>query len=182
MNTMTHTPHRFWWLAWAAAFLGYPPGGALATAVIGRLDTPIEGILGGALAGALIGIAQYLALGRLLPIRLTWIAATSIGLAVGVGVGVLLFGSDTSLNTPLLRAPFAGLALGIAQWLVLRQHTRRAWLWVLAQTLLHPLAWFITAQVIGQNMEIGFVIFGASGALFYQVALGVVLGWLIRER
>lgn len=175
MNTMSHTSHRMWWLAWIAAFLGFPPGGALATAVIGRLDTPPEGLVGGLLAGAVIGAAQYFALRLRLPLRPTWIAATSVGLAVGVALGVLIFGAETTLEATLLRAPIAGLALGIAQWTVLRGQMRGAWSWVAAHALLHPVAWFITAQVIGQNMEIGFVIFGASGALFYQAALCLVL-------
>jgi hypothetical protein len=180
MTPSIHKSNRLWWLAWAAAFLGFPPGGALATAVIGRLDTPIEGVIGGALAGVVIGSAGYLALRLLIPIRLTWIVATTVGLAAGVGAGVLLFGSDTSLNATLLRAPLAGLLMGAAQAWVLRGHLRHAWVWALAHTLLHPLAWWITAQVIGQNMDIGFVVFGASGALFYQLALGVVLHFMSR--
>lgn len=181
MTTSTPISSRYWWLAWLAAFLGFPPGGALATAVIGRLDTPLEGLLGGLLAGAVVGAAQYFALRTRLPVRATWIVATGIGLGVGVALGVLLIGPETTLEATLLRAPIAGLALGIAQWLVLRSQMRGARLWVIAHTLLHPAAWYITAQVIGQNMAIGFVIFGASGALFYQASLGVVLTLLGRH-
>lgn len=178
MNTSTHTPHRLWWLAWVAAFLGYPPGGLLATAIINYLDTPIEGLVGGFLAGVVIGAAQYLALRLLIPVRPLWIGATSAGLAVGVALSVALFGSDTALGAILLRALVTGMVLGLAQSLAFRGLVRNAW--VVAQVLFHPLAWYITAQVIGQNIEAGFVIFGASGALFYQAALGGVLARIKR--
>jgi hypothetical protein len=181
MNTTLERPHRLWWLAWLTAFLGFPPGGLLANAVIGRLDTPIEGIVGGALAGAVIGLAQHLALRRALDIRISWVLLTSAGFAVGSGLSVLLFGAETSVEATLLRALLTGLMLGIAQWFMLRGRLPAATVWIPAVTLFYPTAWYITAQVIRQNMDQGFVIFGASGALFFQAALGVVLWMLLRR-
>ncbi|MBC7871636.1 MAG: hypothetical protein H7Y09_12410, partial [Chitinophagaceae bacterium] len=156
-----------WTLPWLAAFIGFPPGGALAVALIGRLDTPLEGFLGGAAAGAVIGAVQTLALRRRLPVSWEWIAATTGGLAAGVGLSVALFGAETTLNATLTRAPITGLIVGIAQWLVLRQHTHRAFWWIPALTLVYVVAWYITSLVIGESLNEGFVIFGASGALVH---------------
>lgn len=145
------------------AFLGFPPGGALATAIIGRLVSAPESIVGGAAAGIVIGAAQTLALRRRLPIGPEWAAATAAGLAVGVSLNVALFGSDTTLNATLLRAPLTGLMIGITQWLVLRKHVCYAFWWIPAVTIVYVIAWFVTAQVIRDSLNQGFVVFGASG-------------------
>jgi hypothetical protein len=164
-----------WGIGWMIAFLSFPVGGALATVIIGRLDNPLEGIIGGVAAGLVIGAAQTLALRRRLPTGPQWIAATAVGLAAGLGLSVTLFGADTSLNATLLRAPLTGLMIGIAQWLVLRKHVRQAFWWIPTVTIVYVIAWFVTAQVIQDSLNEGFVVFGSSGALVFQALLGIVL-------
>ncbi len=165
---------------WLIAFLGFPPGGLLAYTLIGHLDNPLEGIIGGAAAGLIIGAVGWLALRRWLPVDARWIIATTVGLAAGVSLTTFLFGTDTTIEAVLLRAPLTGLLMGVAQWVILRQALRQASLWIIATTLIYPLAWWITAQVITTNVNEGFVVFGASGALVYQALTGLVLGWLAR--
>src|SRR3954447_765160 len=76
--------------AWAASFLGFPTGGSAAIAAVGRVDSPTAALVGGALTGVVVGGAQVLATralrdrGRRLP-PVAWIAATTVGTAVGVG-------------------------------------------------------------------------------------------------
>lgn len=174
------TPSRNWFALWLMAFLGFPPGGLLAALIIGSLDTPLEGIIGGLIAGTVIGGAQMLALRYRLPVDLRWIIATAVGLAAGVSLSVALFGAATDLNTTLLRALLTGLLPGVTQWFILRQHVRWALLWLPALTMLYPLAWFVTAQVIGISLDNGYVVFGASGALLFQALTGLTLWALLR--
>ena len=109
-----------------------------------------------------------------------WIAATTLGLAAGISLNVALFGADTSLNATLMRAPLTGLVLGIAQWWLLRKHVHHAFWWIPAVAIVYVTAWFVTAQVIQNSLNEGFVVFGASGALVFQASLGIVLTLLLR--
>jgi hypothetical protein len=43
------------WAGWGLAFLGFPLGGLAATALVGGVTTPVEGALGGAATGVVIG-------------------------------------------------------------------------------------------------------------------------------
>jgi hypothetical protein len=171
----------YWGIGWGIAFLGFPPAGALALLLIGRLDSPLEGLLGGAVAGVVIGAAQMIALRRRIPISSLWIVATAVGLAVGLALTVIFFGAATTLDATLIRALPTGFILGAAQWIVLRRYIARAYAWIGAATLIYPLAWFITAQVIGNSLNEGFVVFGASGALVFQMLMGLVLWGLLRR-
>jgi hypothetical protein len=164
-------------IVWLAAFLGFPIGGALATLLIGQLDNPLEGLAGGAAAGLGIGAAQMPALRTRWPVGWEYVLATAGGLAVGVALSTALFGAAATRDATLLRAPLTGLLLGGAQWLVLRRHIGRAYGWIPLTAVAYLVAWFITAQVIGRSLELGFVVFGASGALAFQFLTGFGLRW-----
>lgn len=170
-----------WGIGWVLAFLGFPIGGLIASLVLGRMDNPLEAFIGGGIAGIVIGLAQYLALRQRLPVDWRWIVLTGAGLALGVGLSTAIFGAGTSLESVLLRAPLTGLLLGIAQWYLLRVHVRSGWWWIPVITAIFTAAWFITAQVIGLSLEQGFYVFGASGAIVYQILTGLALGWLMRS-
>jgi uncharacterized membrane protein len=106
---------RRWMIGWLVAFLGFPLGGAAATLMLNRIDTPPEGFIGGLIAGIVVGSAQMLALRPVLPVDWRWIVATAIGLAVGVGLSIALIGGATTLEAFLLRAPITGLMLSATQ-------------------------------------------------------------------
>jgi hypothetical protein len=171
---------RNWIVGWLVAFVGFPIGGLLTTLLIGRLETPLEGVIGGLAAGVAIGTTQWLALRRRIPISFHWIMATAIGMAVGVGVSVALFGAESSVNATLMRAPLTGLAIAIAQWLVLRRQLQSALWWIPVITIVYSVAWFITIQVIGSGLNEGFIVFGSSGAVVYQALTGLTL-WLLMK-
>ena len=62
-------PHRFStraWLLWLAGFLSFPIVGVAAGAVVGRIDDAGSALLGGMVAGAVIGTGQWLVARRLL--------------------------------------------------------------------------------------------------------------------
>lgn len=168
-------------IRWIIAFLSFPPSGALATALIGSLDTPLEGIFGGLIVGLGVGAAQMWALRPMMRVGWAWVAATAIGFSAGVSVSIALFGASPDLSATLTRAPLTGLILGTAQAVVLMRYRSMAWIWIITLVVLFPLAWWVTAQVITTSLQTGFVIFGASGALVYQLITGVVL-WRLPQK
>lgn len=69
---------RFWG-AWGLAFLGFPLGGLAGQALTGGIETAVDGLLGGAATGAVVGAVQWLVLRRRIPLNAWWIAATGGG-------------------------------------------------------------------------------------------------------
>jgi len=90
--------------------------------------------------GLLAGFLQYLLLRRHLPRMGWWIAATTLGLLLGLVGGRLLFRTTQSTFDSMwfgiLGTVLIGGSMGLVQWLVLRQHVRHA-------------AWWIPANVLG---------------------------------
>ena len=77
-------------------FLGFPIGGLLAMSTVGAIDTSAAALIGGALTGAVLGVAQSLG-SPALP-RAAWIAATTIGLSAGLTIGTTAVDFGTSLG------------------------------------------------------------------------------------
>jgi hypothetical protein len=135
---------RDFWLRWLPTFISFIAGGALATAVSGRLDSLPAAVTGGALAGVVIGGAQWLVLRRLLPGAVWWIAATAVGQAVGLAVGAPLVGYGTEPRDLALQGAVTGLAIGALQALVLRRGAANGLWWALAMPPLWATGWLVT--------------------------------------
>src|SRR5215207_10887229 len=134
---------RFW-AGWGLAFIGFPLGGLAATALVGGVTTPLEGVIGGAATGAVIGLAQWLVLRRRLALTPWWIAATAAGMAAGLGLGIALLGIDTAGITLPLRALVTGAGIGIAQFAILRGSSTRAIVWPLIVAGSWAIGWLVT--------------------------------------
>ncbi len=170
---------RAFWLRWLPTFVGFIAGGALATAVSGRLDSLPAAVAGGALAGAVIGAGQWLVLRSRLPGAAWWIAATAVGQAVGLAVGAPLVGYQTGIRELVLQGAVTGLAVGILQALVLRPSVPGWFWWALASPPLWALGWVATTA--GRiDVERQFFNFGAYGAIAYTVLGGILLVALLR--
>lgn len=176
--TARETSRRFW-LTWLPTFLGFPLGGLAASLTVGPVQTPLEALVGGALAGAIIGVAQWLALHSLYGVRPVWVLSTAFGLSFGLGLGVALVGTATDTLTLAARGFVTGLGVGAAQAFALRTLSFPAW--TLAVALLWALAWPITELVIADSIGNGYAVFGASGALFFTLMSGAVLLTLRRS-
>ena len=72
-------------LVWAATLLAFPLAGIAARAVVGPVDAVWTAVVAGAIAGAVIGTAQWLAL-RTDRRRRSMDRGDERGLAVGLGV------------------------------------------------------------------------------------------------
>jgi hypothetical protein len=169
-------PRRFntkAWLLWTAGFLAFPIGGALATGATGRINDVGSALLGGLIAGAVIGTGQWLVARRLLDPR-TWIPATAVAMGIGLGVGAWAVGYGTSLGELALMGFITGIPLGAAQAYLLRDRLANAWLWAAAMPLLWALGWTVTTAG-GIDVDQQFAVFGAYGAIMFMALSGVLL-------
>jgi hypothetical protein len=168
-------------LWWMLAFLGFPLGGLLALMVVGPVEEVLSGALGGALAGAVIGAAQWLVLRRYLRVGPEWILATALGVAIGDGVGALLTGAGTGLGTLLITGLATGVAVGLLQWWLLQGRVLLASLWPPVVAIAWPLGWTVT-WATGVDVERGYYVFGASGALVFAALTGLAMLLMLRGR
>jgi hypothetical protein len=168
--------HRFntkAWLLWTAGFVAFIIGGALATAVIGRVNDAGSALIGGLIAGAVIGTGQWLLARHLLNPK-TWIPATAVAMSIGLAVGAWVVGYGTSLGELALMGAITGIPLGAAQAYLLRERLANAWVWAAAVPLLWALGWTVTTAG-GIDVDRQFAVFGAYGAITFMALSGVLL-------
>lgn len=86
--------------------------------------------------GAVIGSLQWLTLRfQRQQYGLEWIIATALGWAVGIRIEPHALVGGGEWWQDVWGCVAIGACVGVAQWLVLRHHVRRAELWVIANTL-----------------------------------------------
>ena len=168
-------------LWWMLAFLGFPLGGELALLVVGPVEGALSGVLGGALAGAVIGAAQWLVLRRYLRVGPEWVLATALGVAIGDALGALLTGAGTGIGGLLITGLVTGVAEGLLQGGLLRGRVLRYRLWPLVVAIAWPVGWTVT-WAFGIDVERGYYIFGASGALGFAALTGLAMLLMLRGR
>lgn len=180
--TITSTSRAAWqfWAGWGLAFLGFPLGGLAATALVGGVTTPSEGVIGGVATGAVIGLAQWLVLRRRLTLTPWWIAATAAGMSVGLALGIVLLGTGTAGITLPLRGLLTGAGIGIAQFALLRGSTARAFVWPLVVACGWAIGWLVT-RAIGVDLTFDWSVFGSAGALTFQLLSGLALAWMLPQ-
>jgi hypothetical protein len=169
-------------LWWILAFRGFPLGGELALLVVGPVEGAVSGALGGALAGAVIGVAQWLVLRRYLRVGPVWVLATALGVAIGDTLGALLTGASTGIGALLITGLVTGVAVGLLQWGVfLRGRLLLARLWAPVVAIAWPVGWTVT-WAFGIDVERGYYVFGASGALVFAAITGLAMLLMLRGR
>jgi hypothetical protein len=155
--------------------LGIPIGGYLGNIVAGPVDGVTPALLGGALAGAVIGLAQWFMLRRSLGVGLGWIPSTSVGLAVGLAVGSMAVGYETARPELMIMGAISGGFVGIAQGIMLR-HKFSLWhVWILANPPAWALGWLVSSYLISRNIDERFPIFGASGVVVFAIITVLLL-------
>jgi hypothetical protein len=167
--------------AWPVAILvGFPVGGYIANAIVGEIDSIGSALAGGLIAGAVIGAAQWLALRGL--VQWFWIAATSVGMAIGLTAGAALVDYGISRGDIMLMGAVTGAVVGGLQALVLapRMGGRALW-WAAANPPAWALAWLVTTYVITKNVKEHYPNFGASGAVVFALLTWLLLTFLFRR-
>jgi hypothetical protein len=162
----------------------------------------------GAVEGTVVGLLQWSVLRAPFPrvTRHEWLLATLAGALVAWFLGSLPstligLGGDSSgaaAQEPetwlmmLLAAGmglFLGLILALPQWIVLRRHARRAWVWLPANAAAWALGMLIIFAAVDLAYQAG-TIPGAAGIMAAALALtgaivgavhGVALLWLVRR-
>jgi hypothetical protein len=166
-------------LVWSASFLSVPAAGYLATLAVGRTDNPGSAVVGGALLGAIMGLAQALLSSGRLP-RLRWTVATLAGAGIGVGAGAAAVDYGTTLADLATGGLITGAIVGISQALALPPGARVRWSWAVVTAALWPLAWVVTT-LAGIKVGEQFVVFGSSGAIVYTVLAGLALQFIVPD-
>ena len=170
---------RVW--AWPLAIiLGFPVGGYAANLTVGPVDSVGTAFAGGLIAGLVVGAAQWLALRRVVPWM--WIAATSVGMAVGLTLGAVLVDYGIGRVDLMLMGAVTGAVVGGLQAVVLsREGIAGAIWWAAANPLAWALAWLVSSYVITANIDQRFTNFGASGCLLYALLTGLLLELMFRR-
>jgi hypothetical protein len=107
-----------------------------------------------------------------------WIAATAAGMGAGLALGVALLGADTAGTTLPLRGLVIGAGIGLAQFALLRGISARAFVWPLVVACGWAIGWLVT-RAAGIDLAADWSVFGASGALTFQLLTGLALAWLL---
>ncbi len=165
------------WLTWTAGFIAFPIAGLAGRGVIGRVDDPLEALVGGTVAGAVIGTGQWLASRREIGEPAGWIGASAAGMGVGLLAGAAAVDYETEIGDLALMGAITGVPLGAAQALVISRRWPRAWSWGLATPALWALGWTVTTA-IGVDVERQYVVFGAAGAITVMALSGLLFEWL----
>jgi hypothetical protein len=179
MHLLDPSTARGLWLHWLPTFLGFPAGGLIALAVLGPVSSLTTALAGGAVAGAVLGAAQWLALRGRLSKTEWWIPATAIGQAVGLAAGAAVVGYRTGLQDLAIQGAITGLGVGILQAVVLRPHIATWFWWAIAMPPLWALGWIVTTAA-GIGVDQRFTNFGASGAIVVTILSGLLLVQLLR--
>jgi len=158
---------------WLPTFLAFPIGGLLAIETVGSLDDPVSAAAGGLLAGAVIGAGQWLAL-RSRGIGHRWVAYTAAAMAAGSALAATVTGAGTELADVMVAGLVTGAAVGAAQSTLLAGGRRVSAVWTAVSAAGWSLGWLATWATI-VDIERGYYVFGASGALLVTVLTGLAL-------
>jgi hypothetical protein len=186
--TATTTARRTWPIEarWLLTGLAFPPAGLLAITVT-PVDGPAGAVVGGTIAGTVIGAGQWLALrstGGRPGLAPRWIATTAAAMAVGLALGAAAVGYRTGTAELVAMGLLTGAVLGPAQAVVLRRaglaSAAGASIWALTVPATWAVGWFITASA-GIDVERQYTNFGLLGSMTCAALGAVVLGRVVRR-
>ena len=168
------------WVWPVAILISFPIGGYIADLAVDGVDSVVTALVGGLIAGAIIGAAEWFALRQW--ISWLWIAATSVGMAAGLTAGAALVDYGIGRGDLALMGAVTGVGVGVLQALVLARHrVSGALWWAAANPPAWALGWVVTSYVITRNIKEQFPNFGASGALVFGLLTWPLLARLFRE-
>ncbi|MBI3971838.1 MAG: hypothetical protein HY332_11165 [Chloroflexi bacterium] len=161
---------------WLTTFLAFPVGGWLAIQTVGSIEGPLTAAAG-AIGGAVIGAAQWLAL-RPRGIGPRWAVSTAVAMAAGSALATALTGARTEVQALMLSGLVTGALVGGAQAATIRRGPLRAAAWTGVVSLAWSLGW-LTTWSAGIDVERGYLVFGASGAIVATLLTSVALWRLL---
>ncbi len=168
-----------WVLGWIAGFALYATLGSMVYVHDDRLLTyvTLPSI------GMALGMLQWLVLRQHLPRAGLWIVANLVGylgaIVVVRSANALMMAAEGLLDDAAFFF-IMGAVVGIPQWLVLRRHYAKSFLWVVVSTL-----WWLGLLILVANpvsSAVDFMGFGAIIGAVSGAATGFLLIWLMKER
>jgi len=178
------------WLGWTLATAGGMLIGFLPSIfLVNVLNLGLAQIVVPALAGTLVGLAQWVALRRFLTAHSDWILASGTSWAVGYVVGLFLI---QNMSTTALGAIagylFFGAIVAIVQWPLLRREIPHLFTWILASAIGWA-AGFWASQAVLSLFYNGSLIAPAVSTTVIAVTSGLVAGaitglalvWIVRK-
>jgi len=159
------------WLVGALIAIG------LSYAVVGLFFADETNLIVGLVMGAIVGLAQLIAVRGALPLtgRWVWGAAAGLGIpfVVGVVVSAVWFNVTEASNTWLVLVGLAGGGLaGLLQAPVLRRRTAHALWWIPASSVSWGVAWLASVAWAEAGLLLGGAVLGAVS--------GSLLIWMLR--
>jgi hypothetical protein len=169
-------------LPWIIAVIAFPIGGLLAQTLAGPAATVPAAALSGLIAGAIIGLAQGIALWLRGAALALWVAGTAVALAIALAAVTAAIGQIETSTEAVILGAVSGVLIGGAQAaLLMRAGIANAWIWVVVTGLAWAVGWLITASV-GVALAPGWPVYGASGALVSQIITAIALWRLVPSR
>ena len=161
---------------WAAVALAFPVAGLIGRAVGGDVDAVGAALIGGALTGAALGAAQWLAAKDMFGQWPAWVAASAVGYGVGLAAGAALVAYETDIGSLAAMGAVSGAGLGAGQGLALAAQDRHrlAVAWAVAMPVLFAIGWSAT-QLAGIDVDKQFTVYGAAGAVCFMLLSGLLL-------
>jgi hypothetical protein len=176
------TAHRFdkrKWARWVGTFIGFPLSGVVARLAAGDIDTVTAAGIGGLAGGATLGAFQAWIGGMPAEDRSRWVAATAVGLAVGLAAGAGTVGYQTDTASLVVMGAVSGAFVGLAQALSVPMRRIDRILWATATPVLWAGGWLATSQII-VDADRQHAMFGGPGSLVVAAIAGVLYG--LRQR
>lgn len=169
-------PRLFPGWRWAAVALAFPVAGLIGGTIGGEVDAVGAALIGGALTGAGLGAAQWLAARDMFGQWPVWVGASAVGYGAGLAAGAALVGYETDLGSLAAMGAISGAVLGAGQGFALAAQGRKrlAVAWGVATPVLLALGW--TATTLGGiDVDQQFTVFGAYGAVVFTLLSGLLL-------
>jgi hypothetical protein len=161
-----------------------------ATTLRGALATLLFAAVGGLGEGSILAAWQSAVLKQRLPRlnRSRFIGYTALAAAAAWVLGMLPSTISSSVSVPnwvwitigVIGIPFFLVSIGGAQWLELRKHVNKAWIWIVANAIAWPLGVMIPVfgiQLVPDTSSVWvFVIAGIVSGVLMGAAVGAITG------
>ena len=166
---------------WAAVALAFPIAGLIGWTIGGHVDSVNVALVGGALTGAGLGAAQWLAAREMFGKWAAWVGVSSVSYGIGLAAGAALVSYETDLGSLAAMGAVSGAVLGTGQGLALAAQRRDgfALAWGISMPALLAVGWTVTT-LGGIDVDQQFTVFGAYGAVVFTLLSGLLLARFMR--
>ncbi len=196
MNTSSNKVRWGFFLGWALATLVCVVAGFfvffIAESALGESSASIPKFVAVSLSfllftcsfGTVIGVAQWSVLRRYVQGSALWIGATLLGFLISSPVLLIPgggFGPIITSQASLRTTAALGSALGVVQWLILRNKANRAALWVGISLISWVVAGWIGMALKALSWQMGPILYWL-GLFFFGTALSSAgMIWLLKQ-